>query len=187
MDNPQIAHHIARLKNENRDVRLSAARALEEIDDPAVVPALVEALEDTDSSVRWCTAKALGEIGDPTAVPALIKALKDEGHYVRPAAAHALESIGNSVTLPRKILASSQLSAQTKIDVLETVRRIQYQEKDLTLQYIFPDTRTLCKTVLNEEDAQARQGARTLLNWLDEERVKAWNKWMISILSRIKR
>jgi HEAT repeat protein len=136
MNNPQIAHHIARLKHENHDVRNSAA-------------------------------EALGEIGDATAVPALVEALKDGAYSVRKSVARALGKIGNSVTLPRKVLASSQLSAQNKIDVLEAVRRIQYQEKHLTLQYIFPDTRTLCETVLNEEDAQARQGARTLLNWLD--------------------
>jgi len=35
------------------------------------------------------------------------------------------------------------------------------------LRYHFPDTRTLCQIVCQEEDAAARQGAQTALNWLD--------------------
>jgi hypothetical protein len=39
------------------------------------VPALIQALGDSDWAVRRASAEALGDLGDPQAVPALIKAL----------------------------------------------------------------------------------------------------------------
>jgi HEAT repeat protein len=41
------------------------------------VPALIQALGDSDWDVRRAAAEALGAIGDPQAVPALIQALGD--------------------------------------------------------------------------------------------------------------
>jgi len=52
---------------------------------------------------------------------------------------------------------------------LEALRRIKYRKKDFILQYILPDTRALCRMVLNEEHAEALQGAQAILNWLDRE------------------
>ena len=51
-----------------------------------VVPALGEALRDTDASVSLTAAVALGEIGPAAApaVPALAEALKDKNKLVRP-------------------------------------------------------------------------------------------------------
>lgn len=170
MDNPQIAHHIEQLKAAGYFTRGYAAVALGNIGDATAVPALVEALKDEESYVRRSAAVALGNIRDATAVPALVETLKDEDGEVRRSAAEALERIGNSVTLPRKVLASSQFSAQNRIDVLEALRRIKYKNQHVTIQYIFPATRTLCQTVLDEEDAKARLGAQTVLNWLDGER-----------------
>ncbi len=62
------------------------------------VPALMEALNDSDVKVSANAAIVLGVIGDPAAVPALQKALSDEremgGHkIVRVQAAQALERI----------------------------------------------------------------------------------------------
>jgi HEAT repeat protein len=57
------------------------------------VPALVQALGDSDSAVRAVSAEALGAIGDPQAVPALIQALGDYGYYVRRAAQQAIQQI----------------------------------------------------------------------------------------------
>ncbi len=61
----------------------------------AGVPALIEALKDTEWDVRSGAAKGLGGIGPEAkaAVPALIEALKDENELVRMAADKALKRI----------------------------------------------------------------------------------------------
>jgi HEAT repeat protein len=57
------------------------------------VPALIQALGDSDWDVRRAAAEALGAIGDPQAVPALIKALRDRSEDVRHAARQAIQQI----------------------------------------------------------------------------------------------
>ena len=57
------------------------------------VPALIQALGDSNSAVRAVAAWALGAIGDPQAVPALIQALGDSDWDVRHAARQAIQQI----------------------------------------------------------------------------------------------
>ena len=72
------------LRDEDRNVRIAAARALGDIKDPAAGPPLIEALRDEDSSVRRVAAWVLREIKDPAAGP-LIEAMLDEGRRGRSA------------------------------------------------------------------------------------------------------
>jgi HEAT repeat protein len=69
------------------------------------VPALIQALGDSDSAVRRAAAEALGAIGDPQAVPPLIQALRDRSENVRAAAAEALGAIGDPQAVPALIKA----------------------------------------------------------------------------------
>lgn len=200
MDNPQIAEHIAGLKNSTPDRRRHAARMLGEIGDTSAIPALIQVLKDKDRLVRWRAVDALGEIGDASAVPALIETLQDEDAFVhrktadalgmigplavpfliealtlkrvrvRRQVAEALGRIGNAQTLPRKILACSCWSAQERISLLERLRSVRYNEDGTTLHYAFPETRALCRTVLNDADEEACLGAQTVLNWLNGDR-----------------
>ena len=87
------------------DSRVSAIANLEQMKDPAAVPALIDALKDKDLGVRRNAAWALGRMKDPQAVPALIKALKDESSYVRRAAAVALGEIKDPRAVPALIEA----------------------------------------------------------------------------------
>ena len=64
------------------------------------VPALIQALGDSDWAVRRAAAGALGAIGDPQAVPPLIQALGDRSENVRRAAAEALVKIGTPAVSP---------------------------------------------------------------------------------------
>ena len=71
---------VQALKNDgNIDVRMSAARALGRIGEPAkeAVPTLIQALEDQDFRVRNIAVWALVQIGKP-AVPHLIQVLENE-------------------------------------------------------------------------------------------------------------
>jgi len=54
---------IEALKDENKYVRINAARALGKIGDAMAVPALNEAIKDENKYVRINAAKALGKIG----------------------------------------------------------------------------------------------------------------------------
>jgi hypothetical protein len=66
------------------------------------VPALVEALSDTDSEGRSAAVNFLGRIGPDAkaAVPALAKLLKDKDRRIRNAAAEALERIDPAAQAP---------------------------------------------------------------------------------------
>ena len=84
------------LRSEKKDIydTASAAYALKEIGEPAVLP-LIEALKDKNEYVRGKVAKALGGIGDKRALEPLIECLKDKNSYVRGRSAKALGGIGD--------------------------------------------------------------------------------------------
>ena len=97
-----VARLMKELKSKDVKTRIAAADDLGHIGqikksytEPAV-PALIDALRDTDAGVRKAAANALGKV-DPDvklAVPALTDALKDKVPPVRQAAASALGLIG---------------------------------------------------------------------------------------------
>jgi HEAT repeat protein len=104
-------------------VRQTAAHTLGERRDESAIPALLQALDDSDSDVREEVAdalsqigavcvpgllaqtshrdqhtriaaiRALGQIGDPLAITTLVRALDDESAWVRAAAAEALGAL----------------------------------------------------------------------------------------------
>src|SRR5262249_27133819 len=78
-------------------VRYAAALLLGDIgrEEKAVVPALIDRLENNDPNVRFMAAGALGQIGPAArdAIPALTKAIKDANPLVRVGAALTLEMI----------------------------------------------------------------------------------------------
>lgn len=87
---------VEALRNEDRDVRRSAARALGQIGDARAVEPLITALRDESWGVRRDAAKALGRIGDARAVEPLLGALRDEDSNVRREAAKALVTMYRS-------------------------------------------------------------------------------------------
>jgi len=74
-------------------VRERAAVSLGNIGDKLAVPALIEALDDSEDGVRREATKALGFIKDARAVPSLLEALSDRDANVRMYAAYALGEI----------------------------------------------------------------------------------------------
>lgn len=97
-----VARLMKELKSRDSKTRIAAAQELghigqikKSLTEPAV-PALIDALHDSDAGVRKAAAEALGKV-DPdvkVAVPALISALKDKAPPVRQATASALGQIG---------------------------------------------------------------------------------------------
>ena len=74
---------LADLKSPAGRVRVRAAEKLAAVREPAVVPALVAALDDGEASVRRAAARSLGEQRNPAAVSPLLKALADPDSNVR--------------------------------------------------------------------------------------------------------
>jgi phycocyanobilin lyase alpha subunit len=100
---------IANLRGSDLSLRYYAAWWLGKfrISEPAVVDALIEALEDEADRtelggypLRRNAARALGKLGDRRAVPGLIRTLDSSDFYVREAAAQSLEMLGDPAAIP---------------------------------------------------------------------------------------
>ena len=95
---------VSDLKDKKVKVRAEAARLLTGMGEAArpAVPALIDALEDSDAKVRYRALIALGNLWSglesgpeiEAAVPAIVKLLKDKDEYTRRRAIHVLRKIG---------------------------------------------------------------------------------------------
>lgn len=91
----QAAGQVASwLDHPESEVRVTAAKALGNMHEPAVADALIQALHDSEWQVRSMAAKSLGRLGDARAIPALDGALGDPAWWVRYNAANALAGLG---------------------------------------------------------------------------------------------
>jgi HEAT repeat protein len=95
--NPEVAEALQALKDEDWQVRMAAATAIEGIGPRAslAIPSLIQTLEEDErEDVRQAAAVALGGVGLATkeAISALVRALDDRSDYVRWAAAKALDA-----------------------------------------------------------------------------------------------
>jgi HEAT repeat protein len=80
------------LQDSRLDVRLKAAKMLQDLPDPVAVEPLIGALRDRDVNIRLRAATALGNIGQP-AVKSLIGLLKDPDPEMRRVAVEQLGKI----------------------------------------------------------------------------------------------
>lgn len=82
---------IEALKHEVSEVRITAARGLANTDNPSVVSAFAEAINDTDVAVRRQIVKSLSKMGsDPNTTSILLQALTDPDKDIRVQAIRAL-------------------------------------------------------------------------------------------------
>lgn len=88
---------IARLQDENADVRRAAAHSLGRLKDSRAVPGLIGALKDSEPAVRASAAEALAEIEDARAVAPLAALLNDPSTEVKQSALDALSHFEDSV------------------------------------------------------------------------------------------
>lgn len=89
---------IARLKDEDTEVRAAAANALGKLQDARAVSGLIAALKDAAPKVRAAAANALGDFKDPRAIAGLSALLGDTSKDVRSNALDALSSYEEGVT-----------------------------------------------------------------------------------------
>jgi HEAT repeat protein len=88
-----VGRLLARLEDDNAELRDSAAWVLGQIGDQRAVEGLLARLEDDSPTVRASAAGALGRVGEGRAVAGLLACLEDDSAEVRAAAAWALEQI----------------------------------------------------------------------------------------------
>ncbi len=97
MGEEALGYIIEALSDPHYSVRIAAAEALGDMEDPDGVEALVKALGDAREDVRIAVILALGRIGDRRAVDPLIHLFRDRYHGVRVAAADAVAEFGRGV------------------------------------------------------------------------------------------
>lgn len=91
----------AALGDPNPKVKNSTIKALEELGDKRVVPALIKLLDDPNKRVQNSAAIALGNIGSKTAVPALMQVLDNSTNGVLiHLSIKALQQLGDSRAVP---------------------------------------------------------------------------------------
>ncbi|HEY9070068.1 MAG TPA: HEAT repeat domain-containing protein [Candidatus Ozemobacteraceae bacterium] len=95
------------LKDNDQQLRKMAAKAAIGLNDPDVIPTLVETLTNPYEveSVRYLAAEALGDAGDERGSEPLLMALKDENVAVRYSAAAALSKMRGEKTVEALIEA----------------------------------------------------------------------------------
>ena len=81
---------IARLDDENAEVRSAAAHSLGRLKDSRAIPALIGALKDREPKVRVSAAEALAEFEDTRAISPLTDLLNDQSTDVKQSALDAL-------------------------------------------------------------------------------------------------
>jgi hypothetical protein len=88
---PAVKPLAAALTNRDSQVRWESAKALQQIADPTIAPAMVAALEDDDPGVQWIAAEALALLGRAGTIP-LLKALttRSDSPGLRRGAHHVL-------------------------------------------------------------------------------------------------
>lgn len=82
------------LGDPDRETRISAARALGQIEDVSAVESLIISLDDESWEVRAQATKSLGVLGDKQALGRLKQALSDDNWWVRHNAADSLYRLG---------------------------------------------------------------------------------------------
>jgi HEAT repeat protein/beta-lactamase regulating signal transducer with metallopeptidase domain len=96
-DSSVVVALIARLKDEDAEVRQAAAHSLGRLGDARAVPGLIASLGDAEAGVRAAAAEALGELEDSRAIPALAALLGDASTEVKQNALEALSQFDRGV------------------------------------------------------------------------------------------
>ncbi len=90
---PAAEYLVLALNDEDKKVKIAAAKALGDIGDRGCVDSLIVMLGDYDKDIRFASAIALGKVGDQRAVGPLIKTCMDENCFVRIAARESLARV----------------------------------------------------------------------------------------------
>ncbi|NVM01262.1 MAG: HEAT repeat domain-containing protein [Candidatus Helarchaeota archaeon] len=110
------------LKDDDKNVRLKAIKALKKIKDEKVVDLLIQSLKDKDSDIKYEAVKVLGKIKNPKAVNPLTKLLWDEFLSVQQQVLKVLGAIGDAKAVDPIIQALKDNAIYT--NGFETIEKI---------------------------------------------------------------
>jgi HEAT repeat protein len=157
------------LGDRSPSVARNAAKGLVKIGSGAVEPLSAVLIGARNEHVRQLAAIALGKIGDPQAIVALLTARDDHDEYVRGNAARALASIGDRDTLVRKILLSDAMTARSKANALNVLRKANIYPPGGRFRHDTSDALTYCRQMQNESDKCVREAALKMLRFLEHD------------------
>lgn len=181
---------IEALKDHHDYVRRNAASGLGRPDATAAIPALIQALNDSDASVRGAAADALGNIGQP-AIPALNDALVDQDKAVRDGALRALVVIRplEKAVIPLLIAGLQDQDKTVRLSALTMLERIG-PEANATVPALVEalkdknaDVRSAASGALGAIGPNARDAVSVLIKALKDEDEKV--RWRASSALRM--
>ena len=164
------------------------------IDPDALIPRLVELLNDPNPDVRQTAATALGKIASPQAAPALVEKLRDPDPVVRRDSAWALGNLGDEVmdqvgdalverlgdpsdevkTAAAQALGSIRATPHIVERLTATLRQADTPTKRAAVQALAlleaPASYHILVEALRDDDARIRQGAVAALGELADTR-----------------
>jgi|SRR4051812_38527283 HEAT repeat protein/beta-lactamase regulating signal transducer with metallopeptidase domain len=115
---------IARLGDENADVRRAAAHSLGQLKDSRAVPGLIAALKDSEPRVRASAAEALAEFEDSRAIAPLVDLLTDQSTEVRRNALDALSHFESNLPSAPIVRLLGDPDADVRHDAAHLVGRL---------------------------------------------------------------
>jgi HEAT repeat protein len=175
-----ITPFISQLTDRNPRIRMDAADALVNLGTPAI-PALIEALQQSDAELRWRAASVLSDLGPEaaSALPVLVQTLQDSDPQVRLYATIALGNMGKSAqdAVPQLVAALQDKDAYVRIYAPTALRKIGVQgtvaisalAKALADQN--PRVRLNAAYALGSVGAEAERTIVPLINTLDDPQI----------------
>ncbi|GAB1540934.1 hypothetical protein NUACC21_36030 [Scytonema sp. NUACC21] len=150
----QISFYIQQLKNPQEQA--GAIDDLVTVGKPAV-PALIQALQDSDPQVRGSAAIALGKIGPDAAqaAPAILRMIDDKDPTVRFHAVQAINKIGKQAYVPHLIAGLDSAKSWERYNAAHGLRAM---GKDAA-----PAVPTLIRKLQDKEDVWMRVSAASTL------------------------
>jgi HEAT repeat protein/beta-lactamase regulating signal transducer with metallopeptidase domain len=115
---------MARLRDDNSEVRAAAARALGRIAEPMAIPALIAALDDSDKDVRRAAVSALGHFEREVPAAPLRKMLESEDAEIRHEVAHLLGNLEDDESIPALAGLTLDLNLDVRIAAIEALANI---------------------------------------------------------------
>jgi len=161
-----IAVLITLLQDEHPDTRRTAAESLGKIGDRSALPAVLPLLTDPVPAVRATAVQALGRVATPddgAVIAGLAHLLDDSDDRVRQAAALAIGEIEPS---PRQLTPVADLLRASDVHIRRAaVRALISLDTGQVIEWLLP--------LLDDPDAEVRQGAVSALGFSGDARVTA--------------
>ncbi|MBF0501431.1 MAG: HEAT repeat domain-containing protein [Candidatus Riflebacteria bacterium] len=173
------------LKDNDQQLRKIAAKAAIGMEDPDLVPALIETMNNPGEieSVRYLAAEALGGFHDDRTVAPLIEALHDENVAVRYSAAAALSKCDDKKVIDALVSALSDPNEFVRSSVAYALGHINNPRSMQALLLALEDDQEVVR--FSVAKALGTIGGDTVLNGLKERMEKAEGRFKTAVVEAL--